>query len=272
MKRWHLVELEDLPWVPRAIRDGATDVLDWMFAKMRMYGSVVDKLRAMLDATGEREIVDICSGGAGGALAMHGALRERGDTETRLLLTDVYPNHNAAERIAAAGDTRVRYHREPVDALSVPSQLRGVRTMYSALHHFRPDDIRRLVAASVADRAPIAFFDVAANPGLRRTPGILVPIFMLVNVVVLLVLVPVMVLFVRPVRVSRLFFTYVIPAIPMLYAWDGTVSGLRAYTPAELTEIARSVPGADGYVWDIGCAGSGLRSVVFLTGRPAARA
>jgi len=268
MKRWHLVELEDLPWVPRVIRDGATDVLDWMMARVRLYRPVVDRLRGALDAAGSREVVDLCSGGAGGAIAMLGYLRERGDTDTTILLTDRYPNQAAAARVAS--DPRVTYHPAPVDALAVPAELRGVRTMYSALHHFRPAEVQRLVGAAIADGAPLAFFDLAAAPALRRLPGVLVPLVMLVNFVMLLVLTPLMVPFVRPFRWSRLLFTYVIPLIPILYAWDGTVSAVRAYTPEELAALAREVPGADAYVWESGRAGSGLTSVLYLTGRPSA--
>lgn len=269
MKRWHLVELEDLPWIPRVIRDGATDILDWMFARLRIYEPVVDRLRATLDATGRRDIVDLCSGGAGGAMQMAGYLRASGDTDTRMTLTDRYPSAHAAARIDAMADARLRYSRAPVDALAVPRELDGVRTMYSALHHFRPADVKRLVAAAVADRAPLAFFDIAAAPALRRMPGVLVPIAALVNFVMILALVPFLVPFVRPFRVSRLVFTYVLPLIPILYAWDGMVSALRAYTPEELAALARAVPGADRYIWDAGRAGSGVRAVLYLTGRPA---
>jgi hypothetical protein len=268
MKRWHLVELEDLPWVPRVIRDGATDVLDWMFARLGMYRPVVDRLRATLAATNQRAIVDLCSGGAGGAMAMAGYLRERGDTETRMTLTDRFPNTHAIERITTAADPRVTYHSAPVDALDVPRELRGVRTMYSALHHFRPDEVKRLIATAVSDRAPIAFFDIAASPALRRTPALIAPLFILINFITILLLVPLMVPFVRPFRVSRLVFTYVIPLIPILYACDGTISALRAYEPEELAAIARSVPGASHYIWESGRAGSGLRSVLYVIGRP----
>jgi hypothetical protein len=270
VKRWHLFELEDQAWVPRVLRDNATDILDWMFARMGMYRPVVGQLQAAVAAAGERDIVDICSGGAGGALAMHGYLREQGGADTRLLLTDRYPNRHAAARVAAAGDPTVRYHGAPVDALAVPTELRGVRTMYSALHHFRPAAIEQVIGAAVADRAPIAFFDIAAQPALRRVPGFLVPLVALFNIVMLLVLVPLMVPFVRPFRWSRLLFTYVIPLVPILYAWDGTVSLLRAYAHDELAAIARKVPGAETYTWSSGRAGSGMRSVVYLIGQPGA--
>jgi hypothetical protein len=269
VKRWHLVELEDLSWVPAPVKDGARDVLDWMFAKLGMYRPVVSRLRAMLDATGERSLVDLCAGGGGGSLATLDELRRAGDADTRLVLTDRFPSASAAQRIAARGDPNLRYHAAPVDAFAVPPDLRGVRTMYSALHHFRPGGVRRLVASAVADRAPLAFFDVAASPTLRKLPGFLVPLAMIPNLLVLLVLTPLLVPWVRPVRASRLFFTYLLPLIPIVYAWDGAVSALRAYRPEELAALAREVPGADGYLWESGRIGDGPRAVVWLTGRPA---
>ena len=51
---------------------------------------------------------------------------------------------------------------------------------------------------------------------------------------------------------------------PLLVAWDGTVSALRAYAPEELLAAAHAVPGADGYVWNSGVRGR----AVFLTGIP----
>jgi len=268
VKRWHLVELEDLPWVPRVIRDGARDVLDTMFTRLAVYRPVADRLRDVLAATGARNVVDLGSGGGGGALAMLDDLRAQGAPETRLILTDRFPSASAAARIDARGDARVRYHRAPVDAFAVPAELRGVRTMYSALHHFRPAEVRSLIASAVAARAPLAFFDIAAMPAVRRVPGVLVALAMIPNFVLVFLLALVLVPLVRPVRASRLFFTYVVPLIPFLYAWDGTVSAMRAYLPEELLALAREVPGADGYTWACGRAGAGARSVLYLTGHP----
>jgi hypothetical protein len=70
---------------------------------------------------------------------------------------------------------------------------------------------------------------------------------------------------VRPFRLSRVLLTYLVPLIPMLVAWDGTVSALRAYTPDELLALARAVPGGEAYAWDAGVVGSAL----YLVGRPA---
>lgn len=264
MKRMHLVELEDLPSVPRVIRDGGTDFLDFTFGKAGFYRPLAPKLVALLEATGANHLVDLGSGGGGGALAMHHTLVESGHHDVAILFTDRHPNADARARIEALSNPSLRYHAEPVDALRATPSLAGVRTMFGALHHFRPDDVSRLVQASVDARMPFAFFDVAAPPVMRRLPAILAPVLALPNFVGLLLASLLVTPFLRPFRLERLLFTYVIPLIPLLIAWDGTVSALRAYVPEELLAIAQAVTGSEGYVIEAGRGGRAL----YLIGRP----
>lgn len=259
-----LVELEDLPWVPVALRDGGTDLLDLGFDRIGFYAGVVPKLRALLSATGRTRIVDVCSGGGGGALYAHGRLRSEGSAPVEMLLTDRYPNESGRARVAARGDAALSYRESPVDALAMPAELTGVRTMWGALHHFPPEAVGRLLEANVRSGEPIAFFDVAASPALRKLPIVLAPIAMSFNMLMLFIGSLLLVPLVRPVRLSRLVLTYLLPLIPILVAWDGTVSAIRAYAPDELLAIARSVPGGEGYEWESGVEGSAL----YLTGRP----
>jgi hypothetical protein len=57
---------------------------------------------------------------------------------------------------------------------------------------------------------------------------------------------------IRPFRWSRIWLTYVLPAIPLLCLFDGTVSMLRIYNPGELREMVASIPGWQSFEWDIG--------------------
>lgn len=261
VQRAHLVELEDLPWVPAAVRDGGTDLLDAFFGRIGFYRGAVDVLERALEASGSPDVVDLCSGGGGGALHLREALLARGRA-VRLVLTDRHPNAAAQARVQ--GLDGVTYHPDPVDAAAVPAALSGLRTMFGALHHFRPAEVQALLGGAVAARARLAFFDVAASPLVRRTPAPLFPLAALPNALVLLLLPLLLTPLVRPLRLSRLALTYLVPAIPLLFAWDGTVSAIRAYAPEELLALARAVPGADGYAWDAGRAGQAL----WLTGAP----
>jgi hypothetical protein len=46
--------------------------------------------------------------------------------------------------------------------------------------------------------------------------------------------------------------TYVVPLIPLLVLFDGTVSMLRLYSRDELRELVATVPGHDTFTWNIG--------------------
>lgn len=135
--------------------------------------------------------------------------------------------------------------------------------MFGALHHFEPADVQEILKDAVRASVPVAFVDVAASPALRRLPVALLPVAAVPNMLLLFVAVLWLTPRVRPFRWSRLFWTYLVPAIPALFAWDGTVSALRAYTPEELLVLARGVPGAERYEWEANRAGRAL----YLTGR-----
>ena len=264
MRRVHLFELEDFDWVPRAIRDGGTDLLDLAFDRLGFYAGVAPRLAEVLTATGQMEVVDLCSGGGGGTLSAWRLLPSDTRARVSLTLTDRNPNTAGMARVEALAEPRIRYAPERVDAMAGGGERAGVRTMSGALHHFTPEAVKALLGGVVARRAPLVFFDVAASPALRKTPIVLAPLAMIVNMTMLFVASLLLVPLARPFRLSRVLLTYVLPAIPTLVAWDGTVSALRAYGPGEVLELARSVPGGDTYTWHAGVEGRAL----YLTGVP----
>jgi hypothetical protein len=264
VNRRHLFELEDQSWLPRAWRDGATDVLDVLLTMTGAVRPLAPALQAFMAAAGQRRWFDLGSGSGGGALAMRAELDALGAAPQAITFTDRYPNDAARQRVAALGDPALLYLAEPVDALQAPRHPPAIRTMFGALHHFPPELVQRILQDAVTARMPLAFVDVAASPAVRRLPAALIPLMAVPNLLFLFVVVLFLTPRVRPFRWSLLLWTYVIPAIPVVFAWDGTVSALRAYTPDELLGLTRAVPGADAYDWNAAQAGRSL----MLTGRP----
>jgi hypothetical protein len=70
---------------------------------------------------------------------------------------------------------------------------------------------------------------------------------------------------VRPRSLGAWLFTYAIPILPLVIWWDGLVSCLRAYRPAELEALA---DGLDGYRWEAGELRLRGQVVTYLTGYP----
>jgi hypothetical protein len=263
MQRLHLFELEDFDWFPAVIRDGGTDFLDTAFDRVGFYSGVAGTLIALLHRTNATQILDLASGGGGGTLQLRRYVRAAG-LPTAFQFSDRFPSEAGGVRVGLLGDPQTRYLAEPVDAMDGGGDGPGLRTMAGALHHFTPEAVREIFAGIVRRRAPLAFFDIAPSPALRRMPSVFLPLAMAANMLLLFVAALLVVPFLRPLRLSRLFLTYVVPAIPLLIAWDGTVSALRAYTVEELLTLARSVPGAERYDWQAGTVGRAL----YITGEP----
>jgi hypothetical protein len=123
----------------------------------------------------------------------------------------------------AAATPGIEVEAEPVDALDVPPRLAGFRTIFTALHHFGPGDARAILAFAVRYGEGIAVVE-----GVSRTPAGLA-ILAAVPLAVWL-LTPV----IRPFRWSRLFWTYLVPVLPLAILHDGVVSVLRVYTPDDM--------------------------------------
>ena len=238
MKRLPLAEIEDQPWCPRAVRDGGTDWLGFMANATRAFSAAVPKLQAAMDAMGTRRIVDLCAGGGGPWLTLARDLAGAGDVE--VVLTDLYPNLDAL-RAVRSGAAGVRVHDDPVDATNVPPEFVGVRTMFNSFHHFRPALARAILADAVRKRQAIAVFEGFDH----RALGVLAVLLQLPTILLLTPLV-------RPFRWSRLLLTYVLPLIPALVLFDGTVSVLRLYSPEELRALVREIDGHEAFDWDIG--------------------
>lgn len=256
MRRFQLIELEDQPWFPRVIRDLATDYLQFIAVAFRLDRAMAPILRRVLDESGATAIVDLCSGGSGPLLMLVRDLAADG-APVRATLTDLYPNVPAFKEIAAQSEGRIGFEMRPVDARHVPSDLTGVRTIFNGFHHLRPDDARSVVHAAAAARQPIAIFEISERRWGTLIPVALTPLFVWIATP-----------FMRPFLWRRLFWTYLLPAVPFTCLWDGIVSQLRAYTVEELRGLAA---GSAPMRWDAGQVpfAKGRGHVTYLIGCPA---
>jgi SAM-dependent methyltransferase len=252
--RLHLFEFEDQQWCPEVLRNAVTGYLRLAVVITQQLRPVVPALAAFLRETGETSILDLCSGSGGLAGQLARGLARRG-TPARILLTDLYPDTAAFEDVARRCEGLVEFRAEPLDATEVAGHLPGLRTMFNAFHHFRPGEARRVLAAAAASGRPIAIIEFVER-GVIPLSGIFFSPFLV------LFLAP----FLRPFRWQALFFTYLVPLVPLMIFWDGLVSWLRVYSLAELRELAAaaSVP---GYSWEAGHWRAGPVRVTYLLGR-----
>lgn len=260
MKRVHLFELTDQAWCPTFLRQGLTEYLEQTQRLESPYTVVLPRLLRALRETGTHQVIDLGSGSGG----PWPALLQAADLQTygvRVCLTDTYPHTVAFVEEYDAALSELTYYADPVDARNVPPDLQGFRTMFAGFHHFRPADAQRILADAIVQRQGIAIFEATRRSIPALSLMLLIPLF--VNS-----LTPLM----RPFRWSRLFWTYLVPVIPLGVLFDGVVSCLRTYTLAELRAMVENLD-APGYVWEIGeePLGRSPLTVSYLIGYPSSR-
>jgi len=261
VRRRHLFEFEDLGWFPPTLRDMTTGFLqEALVLRHRFYAPATPLLAGLLRETGQRRIVDLCSGASGPWVAMKGEVEDLvGPVE--LLFTDKFPNRAALNRACAEiGDGRTTMSEQPVDATCVPADLSGVRTIFTAFHHLPPG----VAAATLRDAFDHRHAICVVEHSERRWPSILASLLSPP-------LVAAHALRGRPRSLLRAFLTFVVPVLPLVITWDGIVSALRTYDVRELAAMVDPLQ-ADDYGWDIGRipGAGGAPTLTYLSGRPVA--
>jgi hypothetical protein len=263
MRRLQLFEILDQAGCPRALRDGATDCLEAIISATDIYRPVRLEVLEAIHRCGANRIVDLCSGGGGPWLSAQwaSAVKER---RLRVFLTDKFPSEALETRLGDSAQF-VAIAR-PIDATNVPPELlshergsvasRGFRTVFSSLHHFPDAMALSILSDAVRSREGFASAEVTSRSWRAVLAMLLTPL-----------LAWRITLRIRPFRWSRLFLTYVVPAIPIVLMWDGVISCLRTRTPEEL--LALTKPFSD-YVWKTGFARGRGTSLppVYLIGWP----
>lgn len=234
MRRLHLFEFGDQQWFPQLLRDTETAYLTAAYRFWPELGRQwAEKISTVLHPGEAVEIVDLCSGSGGAMPQIVEALCKQ-NYDVRARLTDLYPNPNSSL------DPRIRWQLDPVDATHVPPRLTGVRTMFSAFHHFHPDAARMILKDAFDCRRAICIFEPGSGTLLGMAAMLGVPL-------AVLALMPLA----RPFRWAYLLFTYLIPLAPFIILWDGMVSMLRIYSPDQMHMLTADLQAPD-YLWQLG--------------------
>lgn len=256
MARLHLVEFEDLKWFPKNIRNYMTDFLQFTANKLDFYKTITPVLKKGVDASGTKQIIDLASGGGGGWLKLSEHIsKEMPDVKVRL--TDFYPNITAFKRTQEKNPNVFTFEEKSVNALDVPKELKGLRTQFLSLHHFRPDDAQEIFQNAVDSNNPIAIFEAQ-----KRSVGDFIKFFF--SPINVLILTP----FIRPFSFGRLLFTYLIPIVPIFVWWDGLVSVLRTYSDKEIHGLIAKLKNGDSFDWEVSFVKNGPIKIYYVLGTP----
>jgi hypothetical protein len=261
MKRIHLFELTDLAWYPQTFRRIQTDYLQFATTLGSGHQNLIPLFKKALQQAGTTEILDLCSGGTGPWVGLQKQFKQAGLFVT-ITLTDKYPNPDVIRKWAGAALEGIEYLAEPIDAMNVPPHLKGMRTLFEGFHHFKPDQARSILRDAVEKQVAIGIFEATLKPPLGLLLLLLAPVTTLLGY---LFATP----FIKPRTLSRFFWTYLVPIVPLATCWDGVISMLRVYSPQELADLTEPLQ-REGYVWEAGQASTGtpVFDFTYLIGYP----
>ncbi|WP_298535468.1 hypothetical protein [uncultured Algibacter sp.] len=255
MGRIHLFEFEDQKWFPESIRNYGTDFLQFLSNKTKLYKPIISVIKKGLKKANTNTIIDLASGGGGGLLWLNSKLK-KDIPNLKIVLTDYFPNISAFKYTVEQSDN-FSYISTSVDAKNVPDDLKGLRTQFLSLHHFKPNDAHKILQNAVNSNSSIAVFEAQE----RSVPSIIAMLFSPLSV---LFTTP----FIRPFKLGRIIFTYLIPIVPLFVLWDGIVSCLRTYSIKEMQEIVNQLKNKEQFHWEIERVKSGPGVILYLLGTP----
>lgn len=259
MKRIHLFEFEDFDWFPSWLRKCLTRMMVVMHNMLQTSEEMAELVDKALKYADNNTIIDLCSG-SGGPMpkVLDILINKYGVQQPKLIMTDLYPNLEYADKINPENLGEITYLKAPVDATNVGAEKRGLRTMVASLHHMTPEIARNILKNAMDCRQPICTFEISDNSFPKALWWIAIPINIIMSLVVSLLA--------RPMTFQQIFFTYLIPIIPITFAWDGAVSNARTYTLADMDILLEGLE-SDDYLWETGVI-KGKSKKLFLLGLP----
>ncbi|MCP4663635.1 MAG: hypothetical protein GY856_50260, partial [bacterium] len=147
MRRHHLIELHEQRWFPSQWRKMFQEGLGRCLPLMGGYRNLAAPLSRFLHRTGASAVLDLCSGSAEPIVHLRESLGEplAEPENLKVFISDLYPNLREFKKAKERYPDAIEYFPQPVNALNPPAQAPRVRTILSALHHFRPDDVRAIL-------------------------------------------------------------------------------------------------------------------------------
>lgn len=252
--RYQIFEWEDFPWFPSSIRRAQTDYMK--FVVQMVYATFFERFRQWIRQSKTTQIVDVCSGGGGPWTTFKPKLGH----DVLVTLTDKYPNLDAFQHLHETIGTD--YIPTPVGITQIPSYLKGSRTCFTAFHHFEESEAIEFLSQTIRSGEPLCIAEVTERTWFAIISAMIrIPIFSLF-----------ITCFTRPFRWSKVFWTWIVPVIPLIMVWDGVVSHLRTYHPEEMLRMVERIPQSHTYQWETGRqSGIAGSHVTFLFGIPKKR-
>ena len=266
MKRIQLFEFEDFGWFPDWLRVCMTNLIVIL---QRMIGVPEVLARLIADILKKKNLSTIVDLGSGSGGAMPEVLevlhKIEGLGHVTLTMTDLYPSGEMLKKFNENAIDKINYLETSLDATNIAKAPIGLKTMVNSFHHMPPKKARAILESAQRNNQPLLIYEMGENNIPLLIWWLLLPLSLIILIIMVLFMTP----FVKPLTWRQIVFTYLIPIIPICYAWDGQASLPRMYTLNDLDQLLDGL-GSGKYIWEKGQAikKNGKKQGTYLIGLP----
>lgn len=220
----HMFEFMDQDWVPGGIRATMRDILEcgnsWPFRRYNDW--VVGEIIRVAKERGTNTVIELGAGTA--PLTRHLLQRPEAD-HLALVVCDSNPDAEGYRELENLSKGRVEPIYSPVD-FSQPRQwpMGALLVLSATLHHVPAAERSQVLKVMRANGNPVLVFEPLRHSlwsmlfvGLSLVPALLTPLRFLG----------------RAGRMRRFVWCWLLPVAPIMFWWDGLVSCIRQWTPAD---------------------------------------
>ncbi|WP_272150807.1 hypothetical protein [Tenacibaculum aiptasiae] len=247
MKRIQLFEFEDFNWLPPFIRSSITNLLALLLKMLKTKDVVATLIINIKKQYDFKQIVDLGSGSGGVMLDVIQEINKTEEKPTNLLLTDLYPNPSVVNRINNTTIENVHYQQKSLNATDFENAPSGLKTMMNSFHHMSPKNAQQILQTAQENKQPLLIYEMGENNIPTLLWWLLLPISMVILIIMVLFMTP----FTKGVTIKQIIFTYLIPIVPFIYAWDGQASLVRMYTFEDIQNYLLKNIKDNSYTWTI---------------------
>jgi hypothetical protein len=216
--RLHLFEFSDLKIKPHSLQHCYHEVLSAALANQ--YKQLAQHLTQTLESSDTTQILDIGGGQGRYWPNLLGQIEQISGRRATVLICDIH------RKVEDHFDDRIKFHPDLNALVALANTDQGLVTFFSSFHHLKPDDAKTMLENLTGHGRSFVIVEIVQRNLFRAA-------LMLPSTLLLLFRVP----FMRPFSLWRLFWTFALPAIPLMYLWDAVVSHLRVYKGDEVAAM-----------------------------------
>jgi hypothetical protein len=236
----HLFEFMDLPWLPGSLRSTLRDILEC--GNSRPFRRYYDWVAEEVATTAKQERCElIVELGAGTAPVTRRLAKFFRAGEIILSPCDLNPDVPAFKELESQFPAMVQPIYTPVDFSQPKNWDRVTLAFLSATLHHVPSPVRtKVLGALAASGCRVMVFE-PLNKNWQSVlfvfaslvPALLVPLWFLL----------------RPGRLRRFVWCWLVPVAPLLFWWDGWITCLRQWSDVEWNRALQSIPRAQPAIY-----------------------